>query len=140
MIFEAVGGILAAFAILAAAVLLAHLPRKGPGRETPPGRSAAGLVAAATKPHSGPAREITLPPTPTREPSNDQVDPPAGIRMAPLDLWDVLTVSLILVMALAAPVIGPAVAVLVIPTILIGLPLAIRALFPDLLPTGKGHS
>ncbi len=134
---EAIGGILIAFAIMTAAVVLGHLPRYGPGRETPPDRSTAGLVVAATKPHSSPPRETTTPPTPTREPTSDQEDPPAGIRMLPLDVWDVLTVFLILVMAIAAPVVDRAVAVLVIPSILIGLPLAVRALWPDLLTTAR---
>ncbi|GAA2570215.1 hypothetical protein [Pseudonocardia hydrocarbonoxydans] len=132
MILEAIGGILIAFAVLTAAVALAHLPVNGPGRETPSDRSTAELAAAASTPRNSPVRETVSASTSTR-PARDQEDPPAGIKMLPLDIWDAITVFTILIMALAAPAVGRAVAVLAIPIILYGLPLVVRALWPDLL-------
>ena len=121
MILEAIGGILIAFAVLTAAVALAHLPVNGPGRETPSDRSTAELAAAASTPRNSPVRETVSASTSTR-PARDQEDPPAGIKMLPLDIWDAITVFTILIMALAAPAVG-----------LYGLPLVVRALWPDLL-------
>ncbi len=139
MVPEVVGVVLVAFAVMIAAALLRLPgPGPGPGREAPPDRPVPGLVVATTRP-AGSAAPVPSAPDPA-PPPGDRHDPPTEVRMWPLDVWDVLTWFLILAMTLAAPVVGRAAAVLVIPVMLVGLPLAVAALTGHVRPPGRRRS
>lgn len=125
MLLELLAGLVVGSALLTAATVLLHLPRRRPRRRAPP----VGEPTAGTGPEAG-RREPTR-----RRPRQDgtalrsaAADLPVDDGTEPLDVADVTVVALVIVMALTMPVVGEAVAAVVVPCVVLGLLLAIRAL------------
>lgn len=128
MLVELLAGLVVGSALLTAATVLLHLPRRRPRRRAPP----VGEPRAGTGPVAG-RREPT-----GRRPRQDgtalrsaAADLPVDDDTEPLDVADVALVALValvVVMALTMPVVGEAVAAVVVPCVVLGLLLAIRAL------------
>jgi hypothetical protein len=100
----------------AAAVLLGLTPRHRAPEQTPPDPIPSGAVLTATtsagiQPRTGRSD--------TDKTKTDPDDVPSGVRMTPINGWDVLTVGLVLAMALAAPPIAAALAPVIVVAVLI---------------------
>lgn len=129
MLLEILIGTLISLALLVTAGALLQLPKRRPRHNAPPDRTSSGLATSTRK---RTPRNAPIPPSKsTRDaPTVDRDDPPAGIRMTPLDTWDVITVGLIgamfIVTGPAAPAADTIIATLIVPGIVLGVILAIR--------------